>query len=73
MAEHTYTIPDGPKMLRETLCVAAVRIGNAPDDGRRRQHMDRIQRLIDECDRKRPIGPDGKHDDRHTAECGCDE
>ena len=25
MAEHAYTLPDGPKMLRETLCVAQAR------------------------------------------------
>lgn len=71
--EHTYTVPDGPKMLRETLCVAQARIGNSPlDHGRRDEHMDRLQRLLDECDRKRPLGPDGKHGDRHTPECGCD-
>jgi len=69
---NTYTIPDGPKMLKETLCVAASRIANSPDDeGRKRHHIDRLSRLIAECDRKRPVGPDGKHDDRHTAECGC--
>jgi hypothetical protein len=30
-----------------------------------------LQVLIDECDRMRPLGPDGKHGDRHTVECGC--
>lgn len=25
-----YEIPDGPKMLRETLCVAQTRIGESP-------------------------------------------
>lgn len=67
-----YVIPDGPKMLRETLCVAQARIGNSPlDAGRKHEHIDRLQRLIDECDRMRPLGSNGKHDDRHTADCGC--
>jgi hypothetical protein len=69
---HGYAVADSPKMLRETLCVAQARIGNSPyDEGRKREHIDRLQRLIDECDRKRPLGPNGKHDDRHTPECGC--
>jgi hypothetical protein len=67
-------VPDGPKMLRETLCVAQARIGNSPyDEGRKREHIYRLQRLIDECDRHRPIGPDGKHGSRHTPTCGCDD
>ena len=69
-----YTLPDGPKMLRETLCMAQAAIGEtfrlAP---RAREHLDRLQRLIDECDRHRPIGNDGKHGDRHTPTCGCDD
>ena len=67
-------VSDGPKMLRETLCVAQSRIGNSDLDlGRRREHLDRLQRLIDACDIHRPLGPDGKHGDRHTATCGCEE
>lgn len=69
----SYEVPDGPKMLRETLCVAQTRIGNSdPDRSRTREHIERLQRLIDECDRHRPLGPDGKHGDRHTPTCGCD-
>lgn len=68
-----YEVSDGPKMLRETLCVAQTRIGNSDlDQGRRREHIDRLQRLIDACDVHRPLGPDGKHGNRHTATCGCD-
>lgn len=67
-----YIVPDTPKMLRETLCVAQSRIGNSPyDEDRKREHMDRLGRLIDECDRMRPLGRGGKHDDLHTPECGC--
>jgi hypothetical protein len=69
-----YIVPDGPKMLKETLCVAQSRIGNSPlDEGRKREHIDRLQRLIDECDRHRPIASDGKHGDLHTPTCGCQE
>lgn len=76
VAEHTYTIPDGPKMLRETLCTAQALMSNMWNDAyadRWQIHIDQLQRLIDECDRKRPLGPDGKHDERHTDECGCDD
>lgn len=66
------TVPDSPKMLRETLCVAQVAVGETYHrDPRAQEHLDRLQRLIDECDRHRPIGPNGKHDNRHTPTCGC--
>lgn len=68
-----YTITDDPKMLRETLCVAQGAIGILPDDGRNGEHIDRIGRLITECDRHRPLGPNGKHGDRHTTTCGCED
>ena len=67
-----YFVYDGPKMLRETLCVAQARIGQSPfDAGRIKEHVDRLQRLIDACDGHRPLGPDGTHGDRHTETCGC--
>lgn len=73
-AATTYKVPDGPKMLRETLCVAQHRIGSSPyDEGRKREHIDRLQRLIDECERHRPTGPNGKHGNRHTPTCGCED
>jgi hypothetical protein len=69
----TYQVADDPKMLRETLCVAQSLIGNSNlNPGRRTEHVNRLQRLISACDDHRPIGPDGKHGDRHTATCGCD-
>jgi hypothetical protein len=61
-----------PKGLRETLCEAQALInqwmpmGTSPSI-----HSDRLQLLISECDRHRPLGPDGKHGDLHTATCGC--
>ena len=70
-----YGVIDSPKMLRETLCVAQAAIRNSVYnvDSRAREHVDRLGRLINECDRKRPLGPDGKHGDRHTDECGCSD
>jgi hypothetical protein len=70
----TYEVPDGPKMLRETLCVAQSLIGNSNlNADRRTEHVNRLQRLINECDRHRPVGPDGKHGDLHTETCDCDD
>jgi hypothetical protein len=74
---NVYTIPDGPKMLKETLAVSQSAIGEmyrGKQTGKTRQmeHIERLQRLINECERKRPTGPDGKHGSRHTPECGCD-
>ena len=62
-----------PKMLRETLCIAQTRIINSGlDDHRRERDVARLQALIAECDRHRPLGPDGKHGNLHTATCGCE-
>lgn len=74
---HVYRVEDGPKMLRETLCVAQALLPvtvtvTTPGTRDVERHRARLQRLIDECDRKRPLGPDGRHGDRHTPECGCD-
>jgi hypothetical protein len=64
---------DDPKGLRETLCTAQSRIINSGLDQHRRKHdVARLQLLIAECDRHRPLGPDGKHGDLHTDTCGCD-
>lgn len=75
---HAYIVPISPKMLLETLCVVQSGLYALERErpgynagGTIVTHMARIQHLIDECSRKRPTGPDGKHDDRHTSECGC--
>ena len=47
-----YIVPDSPKMLCETLCVAQARIGSHPDL-RNDEHIARLGRLIDECQRLR--------------------
>lgn len=71
---HTYTVVDNPKMLRETLAAAQSTIAREFGGwSRTDEHVARLQRLIDECERQRPTGPDGKHHDRHTAECGCED
>jgi len=61
----------GPKMLRETMCVAqgaVLREGHAGAQ----LHADRIASIIDVCDQHRPLGPDGKHGTRQcTLTCGC--
>lgn len=56
---------DTLKMVRESLCVAQSGVG--------REHRERIQRMIAEIDRQRPLGPDGKHGNRHTPFCGCED
>jgi hypothetical protein len=63
-------VPDSPKMLRETLCLAQSALVRV--DGHM-SHIEILQRLINECDRHRPLGPDGKHGNRHTDTCGCED
>ncbi len=53
-----------PKILRETLCMAQSCLSE--------QHSIRLQELIDQIDRHRPIGSDCKHGSLHTPTCGCD-
>lgn len=53
------------KSLREALCRVSV--------GASATHVRRISEVIDEIDRHRPLGSDGKHGDRHTDTCGCDD
>ena len=64
-----------PKMVRETLCVAQAAVGRSLEvDARRVEHVERISRLINLCDRHRPLGPDGKHGTRQcTPTCGCED
>lgn len=71
--EHQYTVMISPKMLGETLAVSQAAIGlrHTWSEAMRKSHIDRLQRLIDECERKRPTAVGGKHGDLHTPECGC--
>jgi len=69
---YSYVTDDTPKMLRETLCLAQTALGQQ-NDSRAPYHVRRLQQLIDACDEMRPLGPDGKHDQRHTPYCGCED
>jgi len=67
-----YETTDEPKQLRETLCIAQSQIGNsALNPSLKKTHMDRLQRLINDCDGMWSFGPDGKHGNMHTDMCGC--
>jgi hypothetical protein len=57
---------DTLKMIRESLC----RIQSA---GISDYDSDLLQRMINDIDRQRPLGPDGKHGKRHTLLCGCED
>jgi hypothetical protein len=59
-------------MVREALCVAQSRLYLNPKDSRNEWHSARIGQIIGEIDAHRPLGPDGKHGDRHSPTCGCD-
>jgi hypothetical protein len=63
---------DTLKTLRETFCIAQSAIQHRPyDENRKPGHVARLGRLIDDIDRQRPLGSNGKHDARHTLTCGC--
>ena len=62
----TYPNYWNPKGMREHLCQQQT---FAPDDFTR----DEFSRLIGVLDLHRPLGPDGKHDYRHTPTCGCED
>lgn len=64
--------PDSIESLRETFCVAQTHIGQSGVSNAE-HHVQVLQRLVDDCDRQRPLGPDGVHGDRHTATCGCED
>jgi hypothetical protein len=68
---------DTLKMLRETLCrvqgdAASYWHEYGSTDDRIQVHIERLDRIIEEIDRQRPLGADGKHGNRHTATCGCE-
>jgi hypothetical protein len=75
---HAYVVPVSPKMLRETLCVAQAGLAELERQtpgynagGTIATHIRRLHLLVEEIDRMRPLGPGGKHDERHTPVCGC--
>lgn len=68
---------DTIKMIRETLALAQsaihFRAAAGHDADQSARHVRLLSRLIADCDRQRPLGPDGKHGDgeRCTPTCGC--
>jgi hypothetical protein len=69
------------KRLRESLCVAQSGISQAYAVGESHSlqseyamsHIRTIQEVLDQIDILRPLGPDGKHGNRHTEFCGCED
>lgn len=65
---------DSLKMVREALCVAQAAIGNFPNRPTNWSGCTGIlQTLINDIDRQRPLGSDGKHGNLHTPTCGCED
>lgn len=70
-------IDDTIKMIRETLCRAqsaiSFRAAAGHDVDCHARDVQLLGRLIADCDRQRPLGPDGRHGDgeRCTPTCGC--
>lgn len=66
----------GVKATREALCAAQWALGEAAARGvdvdTTPARVARLQMLINEIDVHRPLGPDGKHGNRHTPTCGCE-
>lgn len=66
---------DTLKALRETFAIAQTIMDRHGDEhghvSDTDAHSQRLQRLIDEIDRQRPLNPDGTHGDNHTSTCGC--
>lgn len=67
-------LEDELKSLHETLCYAQTAIGSnqrLSEDLTASSHIARLQRMLNEIERQRPLGPNGKHGDLHTDTCGC--
>lgn len=60
-----------PKAARELLCELQQLSYGEWSQVTKYGH-DLIKSLISQIDQHRPLGPDGKHGNRHTATCGCD-
>lgn len=73
----TLSTPDTVKSIRETLALAQsaihFRAAAGHDSDRATRDAELLGRLIADCDRQRPLGPNGKHGDgeRCTRTCGC--
>lgn len=61
------------KGLREILCLAQSLADLTPLNVNITLYQRRIQGIIDELDKHRPLGSDGKHGNLHTETCGCQD
>ncbi len=62
------------KMLRETFCHLHSQMYVLPLVGRNPAIMSKqLQKLLNEIDRHRPLGSNGKHGNLHTPTCGCED
>lgn len=72
----TLTTGATPKALREALCIAEAAVARSisvlPTSAVNRTGRV-LADLIRDCDRHRPLGPDGTHGARHTLTCGCED
>ena len=65
---------DTLKMIRETLCLAQASINYVlQNNDQTEKHIARIGRLIADIDQQRPLGSNGKHGNKHTKTCGCED
>lgn len=56
------------KMLREALCRSQANSPQWPTEV-----SEAVNNLIKLIDSHRPLGSDGKHGNRHTLTCGCED
>lgn len=63
------------KSVREALCAAQTAVGQSRSisESQKDLWIATLGTLIEDIDRQRPLGPDGKHGDRHTPFCQCDD
>lgn len=59
-----------PKALHEAFCYAQTYL---PDTDQGKYFRFVLQDLLNELERQRPLGPDGKHGNLHTESCGCED
>lgn len=74
MVKHEFEIL-GLKTLREDLCVAQSALSYYSVTADPNAQIGRIKRrdaIVQQIDKLRPLGPDGKHKNRHTEFCGCE-
>lgn len=61
------------KMAREALCAAQRGLNSSGmSTALSIPQSLRLEKMIDQIDMLRPLGPDGKHGSLHTQYCGCD-